>query len=567
MRDRSLSLLSALRSWLQTNRRAPRKLPSRRLGDGLVERLEDRNLLAVTFHGGQLLANVEAQAVYLGADWTTNSTLTAQSANLDQFLGSLVQSSYMDALSQAGYRVGRGSATAGAKVDGGINKGAGLTDAQIRSDLQSAIQSGQVGAPDANRLYVVYVEPGVVIKDGQATSQTSFLGYHGAFAGHDANGKSADIHYAVIAYPGTPNPSAGSQGFGSAIDQLTSVSSHELAEAVTDPNVNYKSLGWYDDQLNGEIGDLTRQTVRLNGFLVQKAVGQNDQPIDPTLSPPPTGSLTAPQNLAATALSPTSAKLTWTASPGAAGYRVYLANGTQSTLLGSLGAGATSATVTGLTSGTTVSFKVEAFSGTTVADSSVASVILPAQPTLTAPHVTAKALSPTSAQLSWGSVAGAQSYNVYLWNGTHAVLLGQLSGTRTSTTITGLSPGSTTSFIVEAVNGSAVADSAIASVTTPAQQQLVAPQVTITALSSSTVELSWGSVPGAWGYNIYWWNGTRAVFLGTVSAASTSVRVTGLPAGRLNQFVVEAFNGSEAAASDWVGVVTKAKSQISQHMS
>ena len=50
-----------------------------------------------------------------------------------------------------------------------------------------------------------------------------------------------------------------------------------MAEAVTDPDVNYKTLGWYDDRLNGEIGDLTSRETRLNGYLVQNLVGKNDQ--------------------------------------------------------------------------------------------------------------------------------------------------------------------------------------------------------------------------------------------------------------------------------------------------
>ena len=251
------------------------------------ESLEARRLLTVTFHGGQLLSNVEAQAVFLGSDWATNSTLQSQTAAVDQFMAYLVQSPYMDMLTQAGYNVSRGSAAGGSDLNVSINKSTGITDGQIQSDLAAAIRSSGVAAPDANRLYVVYVEPGVVIKDGTSTSQTSFLGYHSAFAGTDASGHPVDIHYAVVAYPGSPNPSAGSQGFASSFSQLTDVTSHELAEAVTDPNVNYKTLGWYDNQHNGEIGDLTRRTTVLNGYVVQDVVNKNDQVIAPTTTAAP----------------------------------------------------------------------------------------------------------------------------------------------------------------------------------------------------------------------------------------------------------------------------------------
>jgi hypothetical protein len=64
----------------------------------------------------------------------------------------------------------------------------------------------------------------------------------------------------------------------SALDQLTAVTSHELAEAATDPdinsNVNNGRLGWFDRQ-RGEIGGIEENNpsafVRLDGKLVQES--------------------------------------------------------------------------------------------------------------------------------------------------------------------------------------------------------------------------------------------------------------------------------------------------------
>jgi hypothetical protein len=459
--------------------RRPRAMP--RVGN--FERLESREVLSVTFHGGALLSQVEAQGVYLGSDWAANSALTSQAASLDQYLNFLVKSPYMDTLTAAGYNVGEGTDTAGKTLSLSLNKSSGITDAQIQSDLQAAISSSQLAAPDANRLYVVFVEPGVLVKLGADTSANSFLGYHGAFAGRDASGKAVDVHYAVMAYPGTPNPTAGSQGFATSFDQLTSVSSHEIAEAVTDPDVNYKALGWYDDQRNGEIGDLTNKTTTLGGYVVQEVVGKNDQPLSIVSGTGGTGgsgtggssngggstgstSLSAPQ-VAATPLSATSAQLTWKTVTGSSGYRVFLVNGSQSTLLGTLGASATSATITRLAAGSTDSFRVEAFSGATVADSAVVSVTLPTPQQLSAPQVKAVATSNSTVNLSWNAVTGAQGYRVYLWNGWRAVWLGTVDASTTSVDVVGLRPGSRPQFLVEAFNATSWADSAWVSITLP----------------------------------------------------------------------------------------------------
>src|SRR5438445_11814883 len=77
-----------------------------------VEQLETRELLTVTFHGGALLPHVEAQAVYLGSDWN-GSALQTEKMNLDQFVSTIVNSPYMDMLTNAGYNVGPGTASAG----------------------------------------------------------------------------------------------------------------------------------------------------------------------------------------------------------------------------------------------------------------------------------------------------------------------------------------------------------------------------------------------------------------------------------------------------------------------
>src|SRR5262249_50589102 len=157
----------------------------------------------------------------------------------DAFLADLTNSAYMDALNRAGYGVGRGSATAGVVDTVSLASGSTITDASIQARLSADIAAGRVQPVDANRLYVVFVQPNVAVNlgGGQGTTQQGILGYHGAFAGPGGQ----TVRYAVIAYPGgaAHNSSMGT----SAIDQLTAVASHEVAEAVTDPDVNFGTLG------------------------------------------------------------------------------------------------------------------------------------------------------------------------------------------------------------------------------------------------------------------------------------------------------------------------------------
>jgi hypothetical protein len=241
-----------------------------------LECLEGRLVPTVTYHGGALLPHVEVQGMYLGSDWYNYRTYYNQTAQFENFNRYLPQSSYLDLLTQLGYGVGRGSTSAGTVDTLTLNKNYYLTDSSIRGEIQRFINAGYLQSPDANRLYVVYVEPGVAIlndHDHNSTSVRDFAGYHGAFAGRTAGGYAADIHYAVIAYAGGYNATfPGLTPFGS----MTLTASHEIAEAATDPNVNYRALGWYDDYYGGEIGDINRYEALLNGYAVQSLINKYD---------------------------------------------------------------------------------------------------------------------------------------------------------------------------------------------------------------------------------------------------------------------------------------------------
>ena len=183
---------------------------------------------------------------------------------------------------------------AGAVDNAALTAGSTISDAFIRARLQADVSSGLLQAPGADTLYVVYVQPNVAVNlgSGQGTTQQGILGYHTAFVG--ANG--ALIRYAVVVTPGGAAGNSVLPEATTALDQKTAVTSHELAEAVTDPdvnsNVNNGRLGWFDPQ-RGEIGDIEENNpnafVRLDGNLVQEVADRNDQLL--SISAPPPSSL------------------------------------------------------------------------------------------------------------------------------------------------------------------------------------------------------------------------------------------------------------------------------------
>jgi hypothetical protein len=108
-----------------------------------------------------------------------------------------------------------------------------ISDAKIRSYLASLFNRGAIPV-STNVIYGVYFPAGMKVTLQGGTSCRSFCGYHGNFI---YNGK--DIKYASFPYL---NCSACMLSGLSVADMMTIVTSHEIREAVTDPDLN----AWYD---------------------------------------------------------------------------------------------------------------------------------------------------------------------------------------------------------------------------------------------------------------------------------------------------------------------------------
>jgi len=235
---------------------ACRRAPSRRSRLEL-EPLEDRRLLAVTFHGGPLLQNVQVEPVFYGPYW--NSAAGQQQASeLNNFLGFLTNSSYMDMLRE--YGVGRGQLLDNGIVAGTASSAATVNDSTLRQTLDNAIANGSLQAPNPNRLYIVFTAPNVDVVLGHEDSANNFYGYHDFFTGPAGD----PIYYVVIAHPIGNGTFYNLDNF----QTITKTTSHELAEGATDPGVG----GWFDGRTGSEIGDLAngpRDVGLLNGYVVQ----------------------------------------------------------------------------------------------------------------------------------------------------------------------------------------------------------------------------------------------------------------------------------------------------------
>ncbi len=111
---------------------------------------------------------------------------------------------------------------------------ASISDAGIRNFIAAQLGSGPVSV-STDIIYGVYLPAGMKVTMSGGASCSTFCGYHGHF-----NYGGLDIRYAVFPYL---DCNACKLSTMSVADMMTIVASHEIREAVTDPQLN----AWYDN--------------------------------------------------------------------------------------------------------------------------------------------------------------------------------------------------------------------------------------------------------------------------------------------------------------------------------
>jgi hypothetical protein len=209
----------------------------------------------LTYRNGPLLNAVEVFTIFWGKGWKT----TPQSEMIPKvngFFDFILTSPLIDQLSEyntAALKIGHGRRI-GSVTQTTNSPGTSVTDSALQAFLQQQRTVGKVPKATANTLCFIYLPPGVRVVMGGSSSCQAFCGYHSSIG--------SSTFYAVMPYPACTGCVGGLAPF----DALTSTSSHELCEAITDP---IPGQGWYDDA-NGEIGDICAwQTKNVGAYTVQ----------------------------------------------------------------------------------------------------------------------------------------------------------------------------------------------------------------------------------------------------------------------------------------------------------
>ena len=230
----------------------------------------------LTYHNGPIISNVQVVQVLYGSGSYNSQIAGSTSPTMGNFFGDITgaNSGYITLLQQYNTNISGGTGQVfGNGTFGGLfqivpsagNNGSTITDAQIQSELLAQINAGHLPGPtndalgNPNTLYMIYFPPGKTISQGGSNSCQAggFCAYHGT--------TSSTLNSKHVLYGVMPDMQAGSGcatgcGTSTVFNNYTSVTSHELTEALTDAQVGIATvigppLAWYDST-NGEIGDI-----------------------------------------------------------------------------------------------------------------------------------------------------------------------------------------------------------------------------------------------------------------------------------------------------------------------
>jgi len=228
----------------------------------------------LTYHNGPIISNVQVVQVLYGSGSYNSQVAGTASPTMGNFFADITSTGLISLMQQYNTNISGGTNQIfGNGTFGGLfqivpsagNNGSTIDDSNIQAELLAQINAGHLPAPvldatgNANTVYFFYFPPGKTITQGGSSSCVGggFCAYHGT-TNSLINGQHG--LYGVM-----PDMQAGSGcatgcGTSSVFGNYTSVTSHELVEAMTDAQVGIATvigppLAWYDST-NGEIGDI-----------------------------------------------------------------------------------------------------------------------------------------------------------------------------------------------------------------------------------------------------------------------------------------------------------------------
>jgi len=142
------------------------------------------------------ISEPQQHSVFLGSRWATPALRTRQT-ELARLLASVSDQATLQALNEAGIKNLFGPTSSREKLD---DLTGDISDLAIQSLLGNMLKDGSLPAPNANTIYVVFLEP-----DLRSTLGSMFAGKHYAAYHSFLNVSGMKLHYVVVPFESDRN--------------------------------------------------------------------------------------------------------------------------------------------------------------------------------------------------------------------------------------------------------------------------------------------------------------------------------------------------------------------------
>ena len=141
---------------------------------------------------GAGIGDLQQHSIFLGSGWADPS-LRARESRLSSLLAMIHDHAQMDEIAQAGFTNRFGPTFTLEKLD--VTDNRKISDLEIQDILAGLFANGPLTEPQADSVYIVFLDPGLQSTLRSLTAGKHYLAYHSFF-----NASGSKVHYAVVPY-------------------------------------------------------------------------------------------------------------------------------------------------------------------------------------------------------------------------------------------------------------------------------------------------------------------------------------------------------------------------------
>ena len=141
---------------------------------------------------GRIIIEPQQNSIFLGNGWEASS-LRASEPELANLLANIRDQGQLTTLNQYGMKNFFAATSAQERIDVATDRS--ISDLQIQSVLEGMLKEGSLQRPNANTIYVVFLDPGMRSTLGGMIAGKHYVAYHNFF-----NAAGLKLHYVVVPF-------------------------------------------------------------------------------------------------------------------------------------------------------------------------------------------------------------------------------------------------------------------------------------------------------------------------------------------------------------------------------